>query len=122
MSGNEWVVVIAAISGMLTAVIAAIFSGIVALKQLPAAKRERIETNAEVKAIREDTAEVRRTANGVNERMQEQLGSLTTKLDAATADALAASRAREMPMPDAANPMPVVVQDEPIRVVITEER
>ena len=49
MSAQDYVLIISAVGGVLTAIIGAIFSGWIALKQLPRAAQRREEIATEIK-------------------------------------------------------------------------
>lgn len=124
MEAQDWVIVIAAVTGMLTAVIGAVFAGFVALRQMPRQQRAQEETKAEVEAVKQEAVATRKTTDAASTRFHQANASLNAKLDSVTAEAMAASRAREMPMFDAEHPMPVTLSETPVPVVIQrpEER
>lgn len=63
MSAQEWVLIISGITGGVAAIIAAVFAGLVQLKQLPRVEAKQEAAKREVEAVKQDVAEVKTLAN-----------------------------------------------------------
>ena len=96
MDGTEWVAIIGGLSALLVAVIGAVFSGLVALKQLPRIENRQAANREDIKAITAEVAEVKSLANiAADDRLTAANLAVAEKLEAA-ATALAEDKVKKV--------------------------